>query len=219
MFDGLVDNYDLLNDILSLGLDRWWRRAAASALEVSPGDRVLDLGCGTARLGVLLAGRHPVIGLDVSRGMLRLAGHRSERRLHLIQGSAFHLPFRDASFGGAASAFVLRNLDDLPKAFAELARVVVLGGGVALVDITEPLHWPLRTLFDAYFRRAAPALGALVGKRTEYSYLVRSLTHLPPSEEMREMLRRAGFVRCRARPLTGGVVTLFTAIRERDTDG
>jgi demethylmenaquinone methyltransferase/2-methoxy-6-polyprenyl-1,4-benzoquinol methylase len=217
MFDGLVERYDLLNDVLSLGLDRWWRRATASALAATSGDPVLDLGCGTGRLGMLLAARHSVIGLDVSRAMLQQARRRSAGRLGLIQGSAFRLPFRDASLGGVASAFVLRNLDDLPRTFAELARVVRPGGGLALADITEPSHPLVRTLFDAYFRTAAPALGALVGKRGEYSYLVKSLTHLPPRHEMCEMLRRAGFIECRARPLTGGMVTLFTAQRAQET--
>jgi len=213
MFDGLALRYDLVNDILSIGLDRWWRRAAASALHVTAGERLLDLGCGTGRLGMVLASGHPVIGLDVSRAMLQEARRRSAGRVRLIQGSAFQLPFRDASFGGAASAFVLRNMDDLHKAFAELARVVAPGGGLALVDITEPSNPLVRRLFHTYFHAAAPAVGALVGKRSEYSYLVRSLTHLPPPEEMCEMLRLAGFVDCAARPLTGGMVTLFTAIR------
>jgi demethylmenaquinone methyltransferase / 2-methoxy-6-polyprenyl-1,4-benzoquinol methylase len=214
MFDGLVERYDLLNDVLSLGLDRWWRRAAAAAVEVSPGARLLDLGCGTGRLGILLAARHPVTGLDVSRAMLREARRRYDGRLSLVQGSAFRLPFGDAIFGGAVSAFVLRNLDDLPGAFAELARVVAPGGGLAVVDITEPARPRVRKLFDAYFETAAPALGALVGRRAEYRYLVRSLAQLPPPEEICRMLDGAGFHRCSARPLTGGMVTLFTAVRE-----
>jgi demethylmenaquinone methyltransferase / 2-methoxy-6-polyprenyl-1,4-benzoquinol methylase len=213
MFDGLAPRYDLLNDVLSLGLDRWWRRAAVAALHVTPGGRVLDMGCGTGRLGMLLSGRHPVIGLDVSLAMLREARNRSAGRIVLIQGSAFRLPFRNASFGAAASAFVLRNLNDLSNAFGELARVVAPGGGLALLDITEPPRPLVRALFDAYFRTVAPAVGILVGKRGEYSYLVRSLTHLPPREEVSEMLRHAGFVGCVARPLTGGMVTLFTARR------
>jgi demethylmenaquinone methyltransferase/2-methoxy-6-polyprenyl-1,4-benzoquinol methylase len=213
MFDGLVERYDLLNDVLSFGLDRWWRRAAAAALQAAPGDRVLDLGCGTGRLGSLLSPRHRVTGLDVSFAMLRQARRGSSGRPALVQGSAFHLPFADGSFGGAVSAFVLRNLDDLPAAFAELARVVAEGGGIALVDITEPTRPWMRRLFDAYFGVAAPALGTLVGKRDEYVYLVRSLAHLPPPDELREILDREGFVGCRARALTGGMVTLVSATR------
>jgi demethylmenaquinone methyltransferase/2-methoxy-6-polyprenyl-1,4-benzoquinol methylase len=213
MFDGLVERYDLVNDVLSLGLDRWWRRVASAALEVAPGERVLDLGCGTGRLGALLADGLRVVGLDVSGAMLAEAMQRPIGWLGLVQGSAFRLPFKEASFEAAASAFVLRNLDDLPRAFAELARVVAPGGRVALIDLTEPSHPLMGRMFDMYFRRAAPAIGALVGRREEYGYLVRSLKHLPPSGELCEMLSRGGFVECSAKPLTGGVVTLFTATR------
>ena len=97
--------------------------------------------------------------------------------------------------------------------------MVAPGGGLALVDITEPSRRVVRALFDTYFRTAAPAVGALVGKRGEYSYLVRSLAHLPPPEEVCEMLRSAGFADCAARPLTGGMVTLFTAIRSGPEGG
>lgn len=213
MFDGLVRRYDLLNDVLSLGLDRRWRRSAASALNTRPGNRVVDLGCGTARLGALLAERHLVTGVDVSGAMLVEARRRQGARISLVQGSAFRLPFADSTFEGAVSAFVLRNLDDLPGAFAELARVVADGGRIALVDLTEPSHPWARRLFDVYFRTAAPSLGALVGKRTEYTYLVRSLAHLPPPDELCAMLRRVGFVDCRAQELTGGIAMLWTATR------
>jgi demethylmenaquinone methyltransferase / 2-methoxy-6-polyprenyl-1,4-benzoquinol methylase len=212
MFDGLARRYDLLNDVLSVGLDRRWRRAAATSLHVTPGRPVLDLGCGTGKLGALLAARGPVVGLDVSRAML-VRARGGGRRLLLAQGSAFRLPFADGSFGGVASAFVLRNLNDLEAAFGEMRRVVAPGGGLSLLDITEPSHPLMRRLFDAYFRRAAPALGSLIGKRGEYSYLVRSLSHLPPAEEMVGRLQRAGFGNCAARPLTGGMVTLFTGER------
>jgi demethylmenaquinone methyltransferase/2-methoxy-6-polyprenyl-1,4-benzoquinol methylase len=150
--------------------------------------------------------------------MLREARRRYGERVALVQGSAFRLPFADSTFGGAVSAFVLRNLDDLPGAFGELARVVSPGGGLALVDITEPSRPVTRRLFDAYFETAAPALGALVGRREEYRYLVRSLAQLPPPQELCDMLRSAGFAGCSARPLTGGMVTLFTCTRGVTTE-
>ena len=212
MFDSVARRYDLLNDVLSLGLDRWWRREAVRAVAAHPGDLVLDLGCGTGRLGGLLATRCRVVGVDVSGEMLRLA-RRAAGRVLPVQGSAFHLPFRDAAFDRAVSGFVLRNLDDLPAAFEELARVLAPGGTIALVDITEPRHPLFRRLFDGYFRRAAPAIGRLAGQASAYRYLVGSLAQLPPPDALVELLQGAGLAEATARPLSGGMVTLFTAGR------
>jgi len=218
MFDRVAGHYDLLNDLLSWGLDRWWRRTTARAVASpsEPGDWVLDLGCGTGRLGLLLAGRMRVAGVDLSHSMV-VAGRRNARRrgerIAFVEGSAFRLPFPAGVFASAVSGFVLRNLDDLPSSFAELHRVLRPGGTAALVDITEPQQRLVRGLFDAYFGIAAPALGSLVGRGDEYRYLVRSLANLPAPGEVCDLLRGAGFDRCHARPLTGGVAMLFTATK------
>lgn len=218
LFDDVVERYDLLNGVLSLGLDRLWRRAAARAVVDAHGP-LLDLGCGTGDLTALLAARHAVVGVDVSAGMLARAQRKLRGRAALARASAFSLPFAPGAFAGAASAFVLRNLDDLPSAFAQLARVVRPGGPVALVDITEPPNPLLRRAFDAYFGGMAPALGSLVGKREAYRYLVRSLAQLPPPDRVVAALGNAGFDAVRARPLTGGMVTLFTARRSGEGEG
>jgi demethylmenaquinone methyltransferase/2-methoxy-6-polyprenyl-1,4-benzoquinol methylase len=224
MFDDIVGRYDLLNDLLSLGFDRWWRRRTAAAM-ASAGGPVLDLGCGTGRLGERLSGPWTVVGADIAHAMLvaarervgkrlRLAPReRVGKRLRLVQASAFRLPFADRTFGGAVSGFVLRNLDDLPMAFGELARVTKPGAPVALVDITEPRRAAFRQAFDVYFRTAAPALGGLAGKREAYRYLVASLAQLPPASEVSAMLESAGFESARNRTLAPGVVTLWTARR------
>ncbi|MBI4260810.1 MAG: ubiquinone/menaquinone biosynthesis methyltransferase [Actinobacteria bacterium] len=215
MFDEVAARYDLVNSILSLGLDGWWRRVAARSVEVTPFRPVLDLGCGTGRLAGLLAGEHPVVGVDLSREMLAAARVRlaPRGRVDLVRGSAFRLPFADASFAGAASAFVMRNLDDLPAAFAELARVVEPGGRLAMLDMTEPRHPLVRRGFRAYFGAAAPALGGIAGKREAYEYLVRSLAQLPPRDALARMLEEAGFAGARWRGLFPGTVTLWTAVR------
>lgn len=215
MFDRIAPRYDLLNDIISLGLDRWWRRSAARALHVEPGSRVLDLGCGTGKLGALLARRGcEVVGVDVSSEMLsrarRGSGSGGQR---FVLASAFHLPFPHAAFQGAASGFVLRNLRDLPAAFAELARVLAPGSRIAMVDLTEPPNRAVRWGFDAYFGTVAPALGRVAGQGEAYRYLVRSLGQIPPAPRVRAMLADAGFVASAVRPLTAGTATLFTATR------
>lgn len=209
MFDDIVERYDLLNSLLSFGLAAVWRRTAAR--QVDGLARVLDLGCGTGDL-VRSTGVERAVGVDVSERMLRRARARVGAEARLVQGSAFALPFADDAFDGAVSGFVLRNLEDLAGAFVELARVVRPGGRIALLDITEPRHPWMRRAFDAYFRVAAPTLGALVGKRDAYAYLTRSLAQMPPSTGVVDLLNEAGFGRAAARPLSGGVVTLFTAV-------
>jgi demethylmenaquinone methyltransferase/2-methoxy-6-polyprenyl-1,4-benzoquinol methylase len=211
MFDDIVERYDVVNAVLSLGMDRWWRRAAVRGIRPRQGGTVLDLGCGTGDLSHALSVRARVVGLDVSAGMLAVAARRWPE-VHWVRGSAFRLPFRDASFDGAASAFVLRNLNDLPGAFAELARVVMPGGRVSLVDITEPRSAMLRIPFDAYFGTVAPFLGGLVGKRSAYRYLARSLANLPPPAEVTAAMQEAGFAATAATRLSGGIVTLFTGV-------
>src|SRR4029079_5037005 len=130
-----------VNRVLSLGLDGRWRRLTAAAADVRPGDRVLDLGVGEGDLGLVVAGRASVTGVDVSAAMLRSARKAGRGHLGLVRAEAGRLPFAEATFDVALSAFVLRNLDDLPAALAELARVLRPGGRVALVDITGP-GWP-----------------------------------------------------------------------------
>jgi demethylmenaquinone methyltransferase / 2-methoxy-6-polyprenyl-1,4-benzoquinol methylase len=210
MFDGLVRRYDLLNSVMSLGLDRRWRAAAIQAIDPAPDARILDLGCGSGALSLPLSGRTTVVGLDVSQEMLRLAQQRLRGQVQLVRGSAFKLPFPDGSFTAIVSGFVLRNLRDLETAFRELARVLTPGGRIALLDATEPPNPVIRRLFDWYFGLAAPALGSLAGQREAYSYLVRSLAHLPPAADMCALIERAGFASSEAHALDFGAVTLFT---------
>jgi demethylmenaquinone methyltransferase/2-methoxy-6-polyprenyl-1,4-benzoquinol methylase len=213
MFDGIVERYDVVNDALSLGLDRYWRSATARAVRANAGELILDLGVGTGRLSVSLPSGVRCVGIDLSSAMLQRARRRPGPCLSLVQGSALRLPFRNGSFDRAVSAFVLRNLSDLGAAFAELARVVRPEGSIALVDITAPRNRVFRALFEGYFAAAAPLLGRMVGRSDAYRYLVRSVARLPPAEDVCRMLARAGFERCRFRPLTGGVTTLWTATR------
>lgn len=214
MFDDVAKRYDTVNTMLSMGLDAYWRRRAQRALAaagMTPGQPVLDLGCGTGKLGQLFPDARPMVGLDISLQMLTSARAKPLNDVQsFVLGSAFSLPLADASFAGATSAFVLRNLRDLPGAFAELYRVVQPGGQLALVDITGPQSPILRRVFDAYFGTVAPLLGAMVGEREAYRYLSRSLAQLPSPSALAGLLADAGFEQARATGMTFGMVTLWT---------
>ena len=213
MFDRVVRHYDLLNELLSVGLVRRWRRVAAEALRVPCGASVVDIGCGTGAMAALVAERARVTGIDVSHAMLVRARRTLGPRVRLVQASAEGLPFRTASLDAAISAFVLRNIEHLERAFAELARVLRRGAPVVLLDLGRPPGRVFGTLFDVYFRAAAPALGWLAGDVAAYRYLVGSLEQLPSPDELNAMLRRAGFVRCRFKPMMLGALTLVRAER------
>jgi demethylmenaquinone methyltransferase / 2-methoxy-6-polyprenyl-1,4-benzoquinol methylase len=222
MFDALVGRYDALNAVLSLGLDRRWRRRVVMAAALTPGDRVLDLGCGTGDLALLagpagVGGGRPVprvVGVDLSFPMLtraRTKATASTAAVEWVQGSALRLPFADRTFDAIVSAFLLRNLEHLPQAFAEMIRVCSPGARICMLDITEPPNRVLRSLFDAYFGTMAPVLGGLVGRRQAYRYLADSLPQLPPPIEVRRLMTEAGMDGAAAIALTGGTVTLFKA--------
>ena len=211
MFDDIVSRYDLLNDMLSLGFDRWWRRRAVGAVVAAEGSPVLDLGCGTGRLGEHLAARNAVVGVDLSGEMLAAARRRLGDRIALVQASATQLPFADGTFAAAATAFVLRNLPDLParesgpagglKAGLREPAVRAAGGESALA---AAFGSALVTAPDG--ASLVPGNGVMAGAG-DSGYTVCA------------MLERAGFEDVRARVVFPGMVTLWTAKRARDDSG
>jgi demethylmenaquinone methyltransferase / 2-methoxy-6-polyprenyl-1,4-benzoquinol methylase len=210
MFDSIAPRYDLVNRVMTFGMDRGWRRAAVRSLALGPGELVFDLACGTGDLcrDLAAAGYRPV-GVDLSFGMLAHASAPGP----LLQGDALRLPFPDASAAGATSGFALRNFVELDGFFAELARVVRPGGRVALLDVAEPANPLLRLGHQAYFGHVVPRIGALLSDGAAYRYLPRSVAYLPPVEVMLERLGASGFEAVRRRPLSGGITQLLTATR------
>lgn len=217
MFDRIARRYDLLNRILSLGLDRRWRRGAAAALALGPGARVLDLACGTGDLALAILARHPdaqVVGVDPSRAMLDIAGAKAARRgarLELEVGIAEELPFADGTFAGVSIAFGLRNVPDRARGLAEMARVTRPGGRVVVLELGEPRGRLLGPLARFHIHRVVPRLGALLSGAREYRYLERSIAAFPPPDEVVAMMRRAGLAPLAPRPLAFGACHLFAA--------
>jgi demethylmenaquinone methyltransferase/2-methoxy-6-polyprenyl-1,4-benzoquinol methylase len=222
MFRHIARGYEGFDHLVSLGQDYLWRPRAFWELDrfrvgrAAP-QRILDLGCGTGELSDRSARHFPaaeVVAADFTDAMLRLAAQRLGRtraasRYRFARATARRLPFRDGSFDLVVSAFVARNLPDLPEALAEMRRMLRPGGSVLILEITGPTAPWSRALFLAYFDRVVPWLGASVGSEGPYRYLPESLRSFPPPTEVVRRLAEAGFDRPVARPQSGGIVTTF----------
>jgi demethylmenaquinone methyltransferase / 2-methoxy-6-polyprenyl-1,4-benzoquinol methylase len=222
MFDAIAPRYDLLNHVLSAGMDRGWRDRAVDALSLSSGARVLDLCTGTGDLAIAIVHRTngaTVVGVDFAGEMLRLArikvsGASLDRRIRLVRGDATHIPLPDASCDAATIAFGIRNVAEPQRALAELARVIRPGGRLAILEFGQPRIPGIRTLYAWYFRYLLPFVGRLVSKhQSAYSYLPASVGAFPPPSEFAHILGATGFSQVQAVPLTFGIVYLFTAER------
>ena len=210
LFDTISPRYDLVNRVMTFGMDVGWRRRTVGALALPPGSRVFDLACGTGDVcRELAAVGHRPVGFDFSHGMLRAA--RTEAPL--VEADILRLPVREGSADGATCGFALRNVVSLDGLFAELARVVRPGGRVALLETAEPAGPLMRLGHRVYFRRVVPAIGGMLSNREAYSYLPRSTAYLPPPEELLSMLRAAGFPDARRFSLSGGITQLLVGTR------
>ncbi|HEX2057485.1 MAG TPA: ubiquinone/menaquinone biosynthesis methyltransferase [Actinomycetota bacterium] len=210
MFDSIAPRYDLVNRVMTFGMDTGWRRASIAALGVRPGDLVLDVACGTGDFCRELEGRgHRVTGVDFSMGMLRAARTSAP----LLQADALRLPVRDGSIDGVTCGFALRNVTDVGSLFAELARVVRPGGRIALLEVSQPRSRVLRAGHHVYFHKVVPFIGGVLCDRAAYGYLPRSTAYLPPTEDLLEHLRGAGFPDAAARYMGLGAVQLLTGTR------
>jgi demethylmenaquinone methyltransferase/2-methoxy-6-polyprenyl-1,4-benzoquinol methylase len=210
MFDAIAPRYDLINRLMTFGLDQAWRRATVDALSLPSGALVLDLACGTGDLSRLAHREgYRVIGADLSAGML--AANRAATPL--VEGDVSALPFPDAAFDGVVCGYALRNFTELPVALAEMARVLRPGGRLAVLEVDAPTSRALRVGYDIWFQRVVPALGAALSDRDAYAYLPRSVAYLPPAPALRQLLLEAGYATVGIRPLAGGLSQLVSATR------
>lgn len=217
MFDRIADRYDLLNRIISLGIDVSWRRRTVRALGLADGARVLDIATGTADLAIEIAERAPsarVVGLDPSEGMLavgrkKVAREKLDDRVELVVGDAMDLPFEPASFDAVTIAFGIRNVPVRPKALEEMLRVTKPGGVLAVLELSEPEGGFMGTMARLHVHTIVPFVGGLLSGSQEYRYLQKSIAAFPPADEFGRLMRRAGWEVARIEPLTFGVAHLY----------
>lgn len=223
MFDAIAARYDLLNTVLSGGLDRYWRRRAIRSLALSGRERLLDVCTGTADVAMAgaraRAGAARVVGVDFAAAMLghgltKIRGEALDRQVQLVRGDAMSLPVAGASVDAVTIAFGIRNVQQPEVACAELLRVLRPGGRLAILEFGLPVVPAVRPLYLWYFNHVLPRIGRAVSRHTmAYDYLPQSVGAFPWGDAFARILSATGFSQVKARPLSFGIVYLYTATK------
>jgi demethylmenaquinone methyltransferase/2-methoxy-6-polyprenyl-1,4-benzoquinol methylase len=223
VFASVAGNYDLMNDLMSLGIHRAWKREFVAGSGVQLGDRVLDLAGGTGDIAALLSrvvgDRGQVVLTDINEAMLEVGRRRLEDRgvvgnVSYALVNAETLPFGDAQFDAVTIAFGLRNVTDKDAALREMCRVLRPGGRASILEFSEVRAEPLKMVYDVWSFGMLPLLGKLIADDEDsYRYLAESIRKHPPQEELADMLREAGFDDVRYRNLSGGIVAIHSGAR------
>jgi demethylmenaquinone methyltransferase/2-methoxy-6-polyprenyl-1,4-benzoquinol methylase len=214
MFDGVARRYDLLNDLLSLGRTKAWRKVATEVIAPKPGMRILDIAAGTGSSSRPLADAGAdVIPLDFSKGMLA-AGRKRHPDLAFTQGDALALTFKDNEFDVTTISFGLRNTSDTSKALRESFRVLKSGGRMVVVEFSQPTNKIFRTIYLRYLMRALPTVARKVSSNPDaYVYLAESILAWPNQTGLAELMRAAGFGSVQWKNLTFGIVAIHTGVK------
>ena len=215
MFDGVAKRYDLVNDLLSLGRTKAWRRATTAIIDPKPGMKILDLAAGTGSSSAPLAkAGADVIPADFSEGMLA-AGRKARPHLPFTKADALNLPFVDGRLDLLTISFGLRNTNDTDKALKEALRVVKKGGRLVVAEFSSPTWRPFRTIYINYLMRALPAIARKTSSNPDaYIYLAESIRAWPDQRALAAKIEAAGWSRVTWKNLTGGVVAVHSAYKE-----
>ena len=222
MFSTIAPRYDFLNRLLSLGVDRYWRRLAVAETVPPTGGRFLDVATGTADMALEIlrqkgAGAF-IAGVDLSVEMMRVGQKKcaragQSRRVAFLRAPGECLPFRDGAFDSACVAFGIRNVADRDRGLREMCRAIRPGGRLIVLEFSSPPGTIIGSLYRFYFRRVLPRIGGIFSRGSAYAYLPESVLAFPEPPAFAEMMRAAGCVSVTHRPLTFGIVTLYVGVR------
>jgi demethylmenaquinone methyltransferase/2-methoxy-6-polyprenyl-1,4-benzoquinol methylase len=219
MFNNISHKYDLLNHLLSLGIDIRWRKKAVKFLKPIHPKMILDIATGTGDFAIEALSVNPdkVIGVDISEGMLDI-GRRKIKRLKLpdkiefMTGDSEDLSFPDNKFDSVIVAFGVRNFENLEKGLSEMLRVTRPGGMIIIIEFSKPARFPFKQVYHIYFNYILPRVGRLISKdKSAYSYLPASVIAFPERDQFLSILRKTGFINTRCYPLTFGISSIYTA--------
>lgn len=221
MFNNIAGKYDFLNHLLSMGIDKGWRKKAIKEIAKVQPKQILDVATGTGDLAIAAATLNPdkITGVDIAAQMLEVGkGKLKEKGLdQLIEmqvGDSEHLPFDASAFDAITCAYGVRNFEHLEAGLKEMNRVMRNGGRLAILEFSRPKAFPMKQLYSFYFKHILPAFGKVVSKHSRaYSYLHESAMAFPEGEDFCRILESCGFKETHARPLTFGITTLYTATK------
>jgi demethylmenaquinone methyltransferase/2-methoxy-6-polyprenyl-1,4-benzoquinol methylase len=222
MFDNISGRYDFLNHLLSMGIDKGWRKKAISLLKENPPAHLLDIATGTGDFAIAALKIHPgkITGIDISNGMLE-SGRKKIQEMHytdkieLLYGDAENISFPDNTFDAAIVAFGVRNFEDLDMGLKQIARVLKPGSKFIILEFSNPQSFPIKQLYTLYFRYILPVVGRLVSKdQAAYSYLPQSVKAFPDGERFLDRMSKAGFIQNKQKELTFGIASIYSGTKK-----
>lgn len=220
MFNNIARRYDFLNHFLSLGIDKIWRKKAVRYLkDVKPNPTILDVASGTGDFAIATLKLSPqkVVGIDISEEMLNIGIQKIRKKkldhiIELKKGDSENLEFEEQSFDGLTVAFGVRNFENLSKGLAEMCRVLRPGGKAVILEFSKPKIFPVKQIYNFYFRFVLPFIGKIVSKdNAAYTYLPESVNQFPEREDFIHELKKVGFKECIFKPLSFGIATIYVA--------
>lgn len=221
MFNSIAKRYDFLNHLLSMGIDRSWRKRLVKMLVEHNPKTVLDVATGTADLAIAVSknSKAKITGIDIAEemvniGRLKIASLKLNQQIELKVADSENIPFSDNTFDAAIVAFGVRNFETLNKGLSEMNRVLKSGGMIAVLEFSRPRHFPVRNLYMFYFRYILPSLGRMIsGDKSAYTYLPDSVKQFPDGSDFLQHLIETGFMRTSEKRLSFGIATIYTGFK------